>query len=374
MKILIEGASGRLARTQHLPALMQIRQESGLALPDGTRCIPEPVLLGRNAEKLQAQAQALGLSWSTDRASALADPEALIYFDASATAGRFERATQALQAGKHVYLEKPLTDTLEQALALHRLAEQKGLRNGVVQDKLALPGLHKMKQLLTSGALGQVLTVKLEFGWWIFDGVDTPAQRSSWNYQKSGGGGLILDMFPHWCYILERLIAPIESVTCLPRTLVPKRIDESGQPYEVDVEDMAMAMLVLQGGVPVQVFTSWSTRLRRDDMLTLHIDGSKGSAVCGLHTCRYQSLANTPKPSWNITQERQENFHDQWQTVPDVDAYVNSYRLGWEQFLSHVAAGTPFPAPFLAGARALQLIEACHRSHQTRAWVDLPAL
>ena len=247
-------------------------------------------------------------------------------------------------------------------------------RNGVVQDKLALPGLHKMKQLLSSGALGQVLTVKLEFGWWIFDGVDTPAQRSSWNYQKSGGGGLILDMFPHWCYILERLIAPIESVTCLPRTLVPKRIDESGQPYEVDVEDMAMAMLVLQGGVPVQVFTSWSTRLRRDDMLTLHIDGSKGSAVCGLHTCRYQSLANTPKPSWNIAQERQENFHDQWQTVPDVDAYVNSYRLGWEQFLSHVAAGTPFPAPFLAGARALQLIEACHRSHQTRAWVDLPAL
>jgi predicted dehydrogenase len=173
---------------------------------------------------------------------------------------------------------------------------------------------------------------------------------------------------------LERLIAPIESVTCLPRTLVPKRIDESGQPYEVDVEDMAMAMLVLQGGVPVQVFTSWSTRLRRDDMLTLHIDGSKGSAVCGLHTCRHQSLANTPKPSWNIAQERQENFHDQWQTVPDVDAYVNSYRLGWEQFLSHVAADTPFPAPFLAGARALQLIEACHRSHQTRAWVDLPAL
>ena len=374
LKILLEGASGRLARTQHLPALMQMRQEGGLVLPNGARCMPEPILLGRSTEKTKAQAEALGLAWSTDRASALADSSVTVYFDASATAGRFERASQALRAGKHVYLEKPLTDTLEQALALHTLATQLNLRNGVVQDKLYLPGLHKMKKLLDGAAIGRVLSVKLEFGWWVFDGFDTPAQRASWNYRKADGGGLILDMYPHWCYILEKLIAPIESVTCLPRTLTPRRVDEQGQSYDVDVEDLAMAMLTLQGGIAVQIFASWSTRLRRDDMLTLHIDGSLGSAVCGLHTCRYQSLSDTPKPSWNIAQERSENFCAQWQTVPDDDAYGNPYRLGWEQFLAHVLVGCEFPAPFLAGARGLQLIDACQRSHQQRAWVDLPNL
>ncbi len=374
LKILIDGASGRLARTQHLPALMQMRQEGGLRCPDGSLCMPEPILLGRNPDKTRAQAQALGLEWSTDRQAALTDPELSIYFDASATAGRFERASQALHAGKHVYLEKPLTDTLEQALALHRLATQKGLCNGVVQDKLQLPGLHKMRKLIDGGFLGRVLSVKLDFGWWIFDGIYSPAQRSSWNYQRAGGGGLILDMYPHWCYMIERMIAPIESVTCLPRTVVPQRRDEAGRPYDVDVEDLAMAMMVLQGGIPVQIFSSWATRLRRDDMLTMHIDGSLGSAVCGLHTCRFQSLAATPKPSWNIAQERQENFHDQWQVVPDVDTYVNSYRRGWELFLAHVATGSEFPAPFLAGARGLQLIDACHRSHQTRSWIDMPPL
>ena len=374
LTIAIEGASGRLARTQHLPALIQMRAEGGLVMPDGSRCIPEPILLGRQADKMRAQAEAIGVAWSIDRAAVLADPEVSVYFDASITAGRFERATQALQAGKHVYLEKPLSDTLEQALDLHQLATQLNLCNGVVQDKLYLPGFHKMKKLIDDGFLGRILSVKLDFGWWVFDGMDSPSQRSSWNYRRAQGGGLILDMFPHWCYLIERLVSPIISVTCLPRTLVPRRVDEQGHTFDVDVEDLAMAMMVLQGGIPVQVFSSWATRLRRDDMLVLQIDGTQGSAVCGLHTCRFQSLATTPKPSWNVAQERSEDFNDQWQVVPDVDTYPNSYRRGWEQFLTHVQTRQAFPAPFLAGARGLQLIDACHRSHATRAWVDLPPL
>ena len=373
MKILIEGASGRLARTQHLPALLQLRQE-GLKLSDGSRCFPEPVLLGRNPEKLRALAEPHQLEWCTDRQSSLSQKDVTIYFDASVTAGRFERAMQALEAGKHVYLEKPLTDSFEQAMALHRFATEQGLCNGVVQDKVYLPGLHKLKKLLDGGFLGKVLSVKLEFGWWVFDGYYSAAQRSSWNYKKSEGGGLILDMFPHWCYMIERLIAPIQSVSCLSYTSVPQRRDETGRDYKVDVEDLAMAMMVLEGGIPVQVFSSWSTRLRRDDMMTLHVDGSLGSAVVGLHTCNFQSLANTPKPSWNISQERSERFIDQWQAMPDVDTYANAYRRGWELFLTHVAQGCAFPSPFLAGARGLQLIDACHQSHRNRAWVDLPPL
>ena len=374
INIVIEGATGRLGGNQHLRALLDIRREGGLQLRDGTRLVPEPLLLGRNADKLSALAAAHGLAWSTDRSACLADAANSIYFDVSATAGRPERARAAIAAGKHVYLEKPIAGTLEDALALVRAAERAGVRHGVVQDKLFLPGLVKLRRVRDSGFLGKILSARLDFGWWIFDGELTPAQRSSWNYRKADGGGLVLDMFPHWRYIVDHLIGPIGSVSCRVTTDVPQRRDERGERYRVDVEDNVAATFELAGGTLVQVTSSWATRVRRDDMLTIQVDGTLGSAVCGLHRCWVQSLATTPKPQWNIEAERRESLADQWQEVPDVDAYRNSYRAGWELFLRHVAEGSPFPSPLLEGAKGIQLVDACYRSHAERRWVDLPRL
>ena len=374
LHIVIEGATGRLGGTQHLRALLDIRREGGLPLRDGGRLLPEPVLLGRNADKLEPLAAAHGLAWSTDRAACLADPANAIYFDVSATAGRIERARAAIAAGKHVYLEKPIAESLEDALTLVREAERAGVRHGVVQDKLFLPGLAKLRRVRDSGFLGRILSARLDFGWWIFDGELTPAQRSSWNYRKRDGGGLVLDMFPHWRYIVDHLVAPIQSVSCRMATQVPQRRDERGERYEVDVEDTALATLELAGGAVMQVASSWATRVRRDDMLTLQVDGTLGSAVCGLHRCHVQSLATTPRPVWNIEAERKERFDEQWQEVPDVEPYRNSYRAGWELFLRHVAEGSPFPSPLIEGAKGIQLVNACHRSHAERRWIDLPPL
>jgi predicted dehydrogenase len=373
--IVVEGATGRLGSTQHLRALMAFRSEGGLPLANGDRLVPEPVLLGRNREKLAALAAANGaLKWSIDRDACLADPDIAIYFDATATGGRPARIAAALDAGKHVYVEKPLAETLADALDLARRAERTGLKNGVVQDKLFLPGLSKLRRLYETDFFGRVLSIRLDFGWWVFDGTPYPAQRPSWNYRKATGGGLILDMFAHWRYIFDRLLGEIKAVSCRHMTALPERRDEAGTCYEVDVEDTAFAIFELAGGVLAQVSSSWASRVKRDDLLQIQVDGTLGSAVCGLHRCFVQPLAATPKPFFDPERPQPMVFDQQWQEMPDVEPLRNGYRAGWELFLKHVAADALFPSSFIEGAKSVQLAEACYRSDRERRWVDLPPL
>jgi predicted dehydrogenase len=373
--VLIEGATGRLGTTQHLRSLMAIRSEGGLPLANDDRLVPEPLLLGRNAAKLAALAAANGgLKWSTDRDACLADPQIAIYFDATATGGRPARAAAALEAGKHAYVEKPLAETLADALDLARRAERAGLINGVVQDKLFLPGLTKLRKLYEADFFGRVLSIRLDFGWWVFDGTPYPAQRPSWNYRKATGGGLILDMFAHWRYIFDRLLGEVKAVSCRHITALPERRDETGNPYRVDVEDTAFAIFELAGGVLAQVSSSWASRVKRDDLLQIQVDGTRGSAVCGLHRCFVQPLIATPKPFFDPERPQPMVFDEQWQEMPDVEPVRNGYRAGWELFLRHVAEDAPFPSSFLEGAKSVQLAEGCYQSDRERRWINLPPL
>jgi predicted dehydrogenase len=373
--VLIEGATGRLGRTQHLRSLMAIRGEGGLLLANGDRIVPEPMLLGRDPAKLTALATANGgLKWSTDRDACLADRDTAIYFDASATGGRPGRAGAALDAGKHVYLEKPIAETLAEALDMARRAERAGLKNGVVQDKLFLPGLVRLRKLYEAGFFGRVLSIRLDFGWWVFDGFLYAAQRPSWNYRSATGGGLILDMFAHWRYIFDRLLGEIKAVSCRHITALPERRDENGKPYSVDVEDTAFAIFELAGGVLAQVSSSWASRVKRDDLLQIQVDGTLGSAVCGLHRCFVQPLVATPKPFFDPERPQPMVFDQQWQEMPDLEPVRNGYHTGWELFLRHVADDAPFPSPLLEGAKSVQLAEACYESSRQRRWIDLPPL
>src|SRR5438045_4535058 len=318
--------------------------------------------------------RAAGSKWSTDRDTSLADPTLDIYFDATATGGRPERARAAFAAGKHVYLEKPIAENLEDALSLARAAERAGRKGGVVQDKLFLPGLKKLRRLYEANFFGRVVSVRLDFGWWVFDGELTPAQRPNWNYRRATGGGLILDMFAHWRYIFDRLLGQITAVSCRAITALPERRDETGNPYRVDVEDTAYAIFELAGGVLAQVGSSWASRVKRDDLLQIQVDGTLGSAVCGLHRCFVQPLIATPKPFFDPERPQPMVFDEQWQEMPDVEPVRNGYRAGWELFLKHVVEDAPFPSPFREGAKSVQLAEACHQSHRERRWIDLPPL
>jgi predicted dehydrogenase len=373
--IVIDGATGRLGTTQHLKALLAIRGEGGLGLKNGDRLMPEPVLLGRNPEKLAALAAASGgLKWSTDRDACLADRAIEIYFDAAPTGGRRERVGAAIAAGKHVYTEKPVAETLELALDLAGQAERAGVKNGVVQDKLFLPGLKKLRKLYEAKYFGRVLSIRLDFGWWVFDGDLYPSQRVSWNYRRETGGGLILDMFAHWRYVFDRLLGPIASVSCREMTAQPRRRDEAGNWFDVDVDDHAFALFELEGGVLAQVSSSWASRVKRDDLLQIQVDGTAASAVCGLHSCFIQPLIATPRPFMDSENPQPMVFDEQWQEMPTWLPYVNPYREGWELFLRHVAEDGAFPSPLLEGAKGVQLAEACHQSHRERRWVDLERL
>lgn len=373
--IIFNGASGELARRQHLPALLAMRQEGGLKLANGDRVIPDPILVGRSAERLEPVAKATGITrWTTDLDAALSAKEDTLFFDVGATGARVETLKRAMAAGKDIYTDKPIAGDLATAIDLAATATKLGLRHGTVQDKLFLPGFATLQSLVRSGSLGRLLEVRLEMGRWIWDGEVHAGQRPSWNYRKKDGGGLILDMFPHWRYMLDHLVGEVQSVSVVARTQVPRRLDEAGAPYDVDVEDSVFANLELAGGVVASVNCSWATRVRRDAGIQIQIDGTKASAIGGPFECWIQTEARTPTGAISSAIKQDRSFFDDWDVVPVPTGMVNSYRAGWELFIRHLEEGAPFPYPLLEGAKGVQLAEAAYRSHRERRWVDLEKL
>jgi predicted dehydrogenase len=374
--IIMNGVTGRMGTNQHLGrSIAAIRKHGGLELRDKTMVMPEPVLVGRNAAKLERLAREWGVErWSTDLVACLTNEENVIYFDAQSTLLRAESVKQALKAGKHVYCEKPIAGTLEESLELARAAECAGVKNGVVQDKLFLPGLLKLKHVIASGFLGKVLSIRGEFGYWVFEGPMPPAQRPSWNYRKDEGGGIILDMFPHWQYVLENLFGRVTAVSCIARITIPERVDEAGKTYACTADDAAYATFELESGAIAHINSSWVTRVNRAELLELHVDGTEGSAVAGLRECKVQPRVGTPKAVWNPDIPNPINFAAGWQTVPTTVAEENAFKIQWEMFLRHVLEDAPFPHGFLEAAKGVQLAEAGLESWAERRWVEIPEL
>ena len=375
--IVMHGVTGRMGTNQHLVrSIAAIRAEGGVRLRSGDVLMPDPVLVGRNAGKLAELAAAHGIPrWTTDLDAAIAEPEDAVFFDAGTTLMRADLLRRAIRAGKHVYCEKPSADTLANAVDVARLANARGIKHGVVQDKLFLPGLRKLKLVIDSGFLGRLLSVRGEFGYWVFEGDWQPAQRPAWNYRKNEGGGIILDMLCHWRYVLDNVFAPVLAVSCLGATHIPRRADEDGRAYEADADDAAYATFQLEGDIVAHINSSWCTRVRRDDLLVLHVDGTHGSAVAGLQKCWTQARVNTPKPVWNPDIAQPIDFFADWQEVPDNVAYPNGFRAEWELFLRYVAGDLEqFPWTLEAGARGVQLAEAGLRSWRERRWIDLEPL
>ena len=378
--LIMHGITGRMGYNQHLVrSICAIRDQGGVVLPNGDKVLPDPILVGRNAEKVEELAKRHGIArWSADLDKALANRDDTLFFDAGSTQMRAELLTRAIDAGKHVYCEKPISETLEVATRLARHADARGIRHGVVQDKLYLPGLQKIRMLRDSGFFGRIFAVRGEFGYWVFEGDWQAAQRPSWNYRKGDGGGIILDMLCHWRYVLDNLFGEVKSVSCLGTTHIPKRWDEAGKPYEATADDAAYATCELTGhnGEPViaQINMSWVTRVRRDDLVTFHVDGTDGSAVAGLSSCRAQSRVATPRPVWNPDEKQTMNFFDQWQEIPDSQFYDNGFKIQWEHFIRHVVEDAPYKWTLPEGAKGVQLVEAALESWKDRRWVDVPAL
>ena len=374
--IVMHGVTGRMGTNQHLArSIAAIRDQGGVALADGRRVMLDPILVGRDARRLKALAAQYGVQrWTTDLDGALADPRDELFFDAATTDGRAALLRRAIAAGKHVYCEKPTASNLKDALDVYRRAKKAGIRHGVVQDKLWLPGLRKLKLLIDAGFFGRILSIRGEFGYWVFEGDWQPAQRPSWNYKKAEGGGIILDMVCHWRYVLDNLFGNVESVSCIGATHISKRWDENSKPYVNDVDDAAYATFQLAGGVVAHINMSWAVRVRRDDLVTFHVDGTHGSAVAGLQRCFSQARVNTPRPVWNPDVPQTIDFFYTWSEVPGTGNYDNGFKVEWEMFIRHLYEDAPFRWTLLEGAKGLQLVEAAHQSWKERRWIDIPAL
>ena len=375
--IILNGVTGRMGANQHLErSIVAIREQGGVALPNGGDTIyPVPVLLGRSHERLRALADRFGIERiSTSLDECLSDPDLPIYFDAQTTGARVASVRAAIQAGKHVYCEKPVAASLSDALDLARIAKEHGVKSGVVQDKLFLPGILKLTRLIRSGFFGRILSVRGEFGYWVFEGGWQTAQRPSWNYRREQDGGIVLDMFCHWRYLLDRTFGNVQSVSCHGATHIAQRVDEHGHPYAATADDAAYGSFEIAGGIFAQMNSSWTTRVYRDELLTLHVDGTEGSAIAGLRDCRTQHRVNTPKPVWNPDVPNPIDFRAGWQQVPDNATFDNAFKVQWEMFLRHIVLGDPFPYDLMEGAKGVQLATLGLQSWRERRWLDVPEL
>ena len=371
--IIMNGVTGRMGTNQHLlRSIVEIIKQGGVRIGASETIMPDPILIGRDENKLQKLCSISGVKkMSTDLDQALADPDYTVYFDSQVTGKRADGIRKAVQAGKHIYCEKPIAVDTKQAMELYRMCKNAGVKNGVVQDKLWLPGVLKLRRLIDQGFFGRILSVRGEFGYWVFEGDSIPPQRPSWNYRKEDDGGIIVDMLCHWRYLLDNVFGKIKAVSCLGATHIPERVDENGKRYKCTADDAAYATFELEGGIIAQFNSSWTVRVRRDDLLTLQVDGTKGSAVAGLRECYIQQYENTPRPVWNPDIPQPINFFESWAKVPDQEDYDNAFKAQWELFLKHIVKGNPFRWNLLEGVKGVQLAEKGIESWNKRCWVDI---
>ena len=374
--IIMNGVTGRMGTNQHLiRSMVAIIDQGGVQINAEEVIMPEVVLVGRNETKLRKLAERTGIQkWTTNLDSVLDDSKYSVYFDAQTTGRRADAILKAVAKGKHIYCEKPVATETKIALDLYHACEKAGVKHGVVQDKLWLPGLLKLKRLMQNDFFGEILSVKGDFGYWVFEGHSVPAQRPSWNYRKEDDGGIIVDMLCHWRYVLDHLFGAVKGVFCLGATHIPERIDEQGNPYKCTADDAAYATFELEGGIVAQFNSSWTTRVRRDDLLTMQVDGTKGSALVGLRDCWTQTYGNTPKPVWNPDIPNPIDFYNSWSKMPEQETFDNAFKAQWELFLKHIVCDTPFPWNMLEGAKGVQLAEKGLESWAKKTWVTLPYL
>ncbi|NUR92621.1 MAG: Gfo/Idh/MocA family oxidoreductase [Nonomuraea sp.] len=374
--VVMNGVTGRMGYRQHLlRSVLAINEQGGVTLSDGDQVKLRPVLVGRSLDRVGNVARRHGIAnFTDDLDTALADPNNVIYFDAQVTSARVKAVLKAIEAGKHVYAEKPTAESVEEAMSLAEAAAAKGIKNGVVQDKLFLPGLMKLKRLIDGGFFGQILSVRGEFGYWVFEGDWQEAQRPSWNYRAEDGGGIVLDMFPHWHYVMENLFGRVESVYAKAVTHIPSRVDEQGRTYDATADDAAYGIFELEGGIVAQINSSWAVRVNRDELVEFQVDGTHGSAVAGLRNCRIQHRGATPKPVWNPDLPATARFREGWQEVPDNADFDNGFKIQWERFVRHVVEDAPFPNDFASGARGVQLAELGLRSSAEGRRIEVPQL
>ena len=373
--IILHGVTGRMGTNQHLiRSIKSIQNEGGIKLSDGNFLNLDVILSGRDKDKLSNLSKKHQISkWTTDLDKILQDSSYQVFFDSASTKMRAENITKAIKYNKHIYCEKPSAEKFQEAYDLFLLAEKKFVRHGVVQDKLFLPGLIKLKKLIQQNFFGKILSVKIDFGYWVFTGKDEnqPSQRPSWNYRKEEGGSIIIDMMCHWQYIITHLFGEIEDFVCMGKNHISTRYDNNAKSYHANADDACYAIVNLKNGILVQINSDWCTRVRKDDLVTFKVDGELGSALATLSQCYLQPLDKTPRPIWNPDEKQKHNFFNDWELVFENETYENAFKTQWILFLKHIAEGSPWDYGLEKGAEAVRFAELALKSWKEKKWINL---
>ena len=376
--IIMHGVTGRMGYNQHLVRSICAIRDAGRRRACERRprdARSDPGRPQRGEARRDRRSGTASRATTTDLDAALANTDDTVFFDAGSTQMRADLLSKAIDAGKDVYCEKPIADTLADAIKVAKLARSRGIKNGVVQDKLFLPGLRKMKLLKDAGFFGRMLSVRGEFGYWVFEGDLQPIQRPSWNYRKADGGGIILDMLCHWRYVLDNLFGEVKAVSCLGVTHIPRAHRRSGQALHGRCRRCRLCDVRARG------------RRDRADQLVLvrarearrsrHLPGRRHARLGGrrphalLHPASREHAASGLESGRAADDELQRAVGGS----AGHQAYDNGFKLQWEDFIRHVVRGSALDVRSARKAsRACSSPSSGCKSWAERRWLDVPDL
>jgi len=344
---------------------------------------PVPCVLRAVCTRREASArEALRIGyqrWTTDPGEVIEAEDVDIVHICTPNHLHFDALRRAIAAGKHIYCDKPVTATLEEADALARLLPAYRQKGQVALQYRFFPATLKAKQLVQSGFLGPVTHFR---GLYLHSGSADPARAVNWKSTAAAGGGVIRDLGAHIVDLLWWLVGPFQAVTCVDRIWSAQRpdADHPGQMLTVDAEEGAAALARCADGAFGVIEVS-KIATGAEDELRFEIHGERGAVRFNLMDPNFLEVYDARRPDGDLGGDRG------WQRIACVQKYPRpaafpgpKFTLGWIRghvhslyaFLRAIADDAE-PSPSLTEGLHLQrVLEAIRESAASRTWVHLP--
>lgn len=287
----------------------------------------------------------------------------------------------ALEAGKHVYCEKPLCVDVSEAREIAGMASRSSSKIGLTFDYRFIPAVTRAKQLIASGALGKVYNFRFVY---YHTGYQDESRPLSWRMRKAqSGGGALVDLGAHVVDMARYLLGELSEVLVTTKTFVDRRPISRGAAElgDVDVDDAAWIQAKLADGTVGTIEVSRFTTGALDD-LDFHIEGENGALKFGLMDGNFLYYYDATQPAGEYGGDRGWKRLETAATYPGASIPPGRSILGWTRlhaenqyrFLKSIAEGGE-PSPNLRDGIAVQLfLDAAYRSAVSGKWEPLPPL
>jgi predicted dehydrogenase len=336
---------------------------------------------GRNEAAVAEAARRFGYEkYTTDWREQVNDPEVQLFDNGGPNDAHAEPCIAAAQAGKHVFCEKPLGRTAEESKTMLDAVNKAGVKHMVAFNYRFVPAIRQAKQLIESGALGQIYHYRAVYlQEWIMPHYGTPM---IWRLDKSvAGSGALGDLGAHIIDLGHYLVGDMKSVSAMTKTFIPERPYPDGSGTgTVDVDDAFVAAVEFENGA---VGTLEATRFAggRKNHEVLEINGEKGSIRFNLERMNELDVfwvGDQPKETQGFTNVLiSEAYHPWWEHW-----WPQGHMIGWEHTFIHEVTHlldcivndrnvAPYGATFEDGYKAAVVCDAILNSAASKRQVDV---